>query len=143
MKIQCKTYFDCSPTGVTGHYRVSSIPFRDRVGKTIESQAQWNYSRNQQRNWETLNQLISLRTQPENITPARELQGIWTFEFEVEQPLVYSESGVVGDLTTLINECNGVPMITGLTESRTKINVLSTRGDDQNIWFSVLNSELE
>lgn len=143
MKILCKTLFDCSPTGVTGHYRVSSMPFYDKVGQSVSDQASWNFSRNQQRNWETINQLISLRTQPVDITPAKCNQGIWQFEFEVEQPLVYSLTGQEGDFDSLINECNNVPMITGLLETKTTSNVLISSGPESNIWFEPINKALD
>jgi len=67
MQILCRTFFDCSPTGITGHYRPSQVPFTDGAGNTINNQHDWTFARNQQRNWETLNQLISLRTQPFDI----------------------------------------------------------------------------
>lgn len=143
MKILCKTLFDCSPTGVTGHYRVSSMPFRDRVGQPIDNQSAWNFSRNQQRNWETVNQLIGLRTQPVDVQPAQCIDGVWQFVFEVEQPLVYSTSGAEGDFDALTNECAGVPMITGLKETLTTATVLITSGPDQNIWFEPINTSLD
>lgn len=143
MKILCKTLFDCSSTGVTGHYRVSSIPFKDRAGQTIDSLQAWNFSRNQQRNWETVNQLISLRTQPVDVQPAQCQDGTWQFVFEVEQPLVYSISGAEDDFGALINECAGVPMITGLKETMTTSTVLITSGPDQNIWFEPINTTLD
>lgn len=143
MKILCRTYFDCSPTGVTGHYRISHIPFDDQDGQPITDQSSWNYSRNQQRNWETINQLISLRTQPVDVRPAVCNKGVWQFVFEVDQPLVYSISGAEGDFDALVNECNGVPMITGLRETRTDEGVLITKGPNQNIWFEPINNTLE
>lgn len=143
MKILCKTLFDCSPTGVTGHFRPSSIPFLDNTGKQVSNLTAWNFSRNQQRNWETLNQLISLRTQPVDIQPAVERNGVWQFVFEVEQPLVYSVSGAEGDFGALISECNGVPMIVGLTETKVQDSTLITSGPDANIWFESINTTLD
>lgn len=142
MKILCKTLFDCTATGVTGNFRISAIPFRDNQGKMIENVEQWNYARNQQRNWETLNQLISLRTQPLHVGNIVENNQVWTFEFEVEQPLVYSITGAEGDLSALINECAGVPMITGLGETQTRQNVLIVSGPEQNVWFEPINNQL-
>jgi len=69
MRILCRTLFDCSATGVTGHYRPSQVPFEDSAGNTIANQHDWMFARNQQRNWETLNQLISLRTQVFDVEP--------------------------------------------------------------------------
>lgn len=143
MKILCKTLFDCSPTGVTGHFRPSAIPFRDKTGKEINTLSSWNFSRNQQRNWETINQLISLRTQPVDVEPAVEQNGIWQFVFEVEQPLVYSVSGMEGDFDALVNECAGVPMILGLGETQVQDSTLITSGPDTNIWFESINKTLD
>lgn len=139
MRILCKTLFDCSATGITGHYRSSQVPFVDDAGNTINNQHDWMFSRNQQRNWETLNQLISLRTQPLSVTPIGNDAGTWQFEFEVEHGEVYSVTGHPGDLTGLVNECAGVPMLTGLTENLTEQAVLVTSGPDQNIWFEPIN----
>ena len=130
MKILCRTYFDCSATGVTGHFRPSQIPFNDRVGQLIKHQGDGNYARNQQRNWETVNQLIALRTQPDNVTPLPNLDGVWQFEFEVETPGVYGE-----DLELLQADCEGVPMLTGLGETASSTKVLVTQGQLQNLWF--------
>ena len=143
MKIICRTFFDCSATGVTGHFRPSQVPFSDHVGREIQDLQSWNYARNQQRNWETLTQLISLRTQPLSVTYLRHTSGTWSFEFEVESGLVYSVSGQENDISGLVNECAGVPMITGLSEILTQQTVLVTQGPDQNIWFEPINTSLE
>ena len=143
MKIICRTFFDCSATGVTGHFRPSQVPFSDRIGREIQDLQSWNYARNQQRNWETLTQLISLRTQPVSVASLGHASGIWSFEFEVESSLVYSTSGHENDISGLVNECEGVPMITGLTETLTQETVLITQGTNQNIWFEPINTSLE
>ena len=143
MKIICRTFFDCSATGVTGHFRPSQVPFEHRAGGVVQDQRSWNYARNQQRNWETLTQLISLRTQPISVASLGQESGIWSFEFEVESGLVYSTSGQENDISGLVNECAGVPMITGLQETLTEETVLITQGADQNIWFEPINTSLE
>jgi hypothetical protein len=143
MKIICRTFFDCSATGVTGHFRPSQVPFEHRAGGVVQDQRSWNYARNQQRNWETLTQLISLRTQPISVDCLGQESGIWSFEFEVESSLVYSTSGQENDISGLVNECAGVPMITGLQETLTEETVLVTQGTDQNIWFEPINTSLE
>ena len=119
------------------------MPFDNRAGGVVRDQLTWNYARNQQRNWETLNQLISLRTQPVSVTSLGHSNGVWSFEFEVESGLVYSASGREDDITVLVNECNGVPMIVGLEETQTQHSVLITQGHDQNIWFDPINTSLE
>jgi hypothetical protein len=119
------------------------VPFDNRAGGVVRDQLTWNYARNQQRNWETLNQLISLRTQPVSVTSLGHSNGVWSFEFEVESGLVYSELGQENDITVLVNECEGVPMIVGLNETQTQHSVLITQGSDQNIWFDTINTSLE
>ena len=119
------------------------MPFEHRAGGVVRDQLTWTYARNQQRNWETLNQLISLRTQPLSVTSLGYSKGVWSFEFEVESGLVYSVSGQENDITVLVNECEGVPMIVGLNETQTQNSVLITQGPDQNIWFNPINTSLE
>jgi len=93
-------------------------------------QQAWNRARNQQRNWETLQQLLSLPTQIISATvPVRTLQQ-WQFEFEVETPEVYGPG-----LVLLQADCDGVPMLTGLDELAVNNRVLIAQGPDQNLWF--------
>jgi hypothetical protein len=143
MKILCKTYFDCSCTGVTGNYKSSQIPFVDRIGQPVTNQRLWHHSRNQQRNWETINQLIGLRTQPISVSMSKVDQNIWSFEFEVEHSEVYSKTADNNDLSLLLEECQNVPMIIGLNESLTSTSMLITSGPDQNIWFEAINIDKE
>ncbi len=143
MKIICRTLFDCSATGVTGHFRSSEIPFVDRVGQQIKNQQDWNHSRNQQRNWETLLQLISLRTQPVDITIPAQQNGTWEFEFKSESHGVFEVYGNPDPLAGLKTDCEGVPMMLNLKEQPELSPTITTNGDDQNIWFTALNTSLE
>ena len=138
MKIVCTTSFDITVTGVTGHYKVSRVPFQDCAGREITTERDWNRSRNQQRNWETLQQLLSLRTQVFSATVPTRQGHTWQFEFEVESQDVYGE-----DLSLLQADCEGVPMLTGLDETASSTKVLVTQGQLQNLWFqlSLLNSQ--
>ena len=138
-RITCRTQFDITATGVRNNFHRNRVPFDTAQGIRIDTDQAWNRARNQQRNWETLNQLISLRTQPFDIVPNGHDAGTWQFEFEVEHGEVYSTTGYAGDLTGLVNECAGVPMLTGLTEKLTDQAVLVTAGPDQNIWFEPIN----
>ena len=63
MRYMCQTLFDITATGVTGHFKTTRVPYVDQAGQEIVDQATWNRSRNQQRNWETLTQILGLRTQ--------------------------------------------------------------------------------
>lgn len=140
MKIQCKTLFDCSRTGITGHFRISAIPFEDQTGHIINDQQDWNRARNQQRNWETIVQMISLRTQPMDISNTTTNKGVWEFSFEIETPGVYSANGAIDNYDSLLSECEGIPMIVGLDEAGKLEPILITSGASQNIWFSTINN---
>ena len=91
MKFACQTLFDITATGVTGHCKVTRMPFRDSAGQVIRDIESWNRSRNQQRNWETLTQILSLRTQLFALTsPIQDQTGTrWMFEFETETNGIY------------------------------------------------------
>lgn len=140
MKILCRTLFDCTCTGITGNFRVAQLPINDRNEKTIVDQEQWNFSRNQQRNWETLLQMISLRALPTIVKYPYQVDQYWQFEFEVETPGVYSITEDEKNTDALLNECNGIPMIVGLTESSVLDSQLIVQGDKQNIWFESVNT---
>jgi len=142
MKIQCRTLFDCSFTGVTGNFRPSEIPFVDRTGQKIQNQQDWNHSRNQQRNWETLLQIISLRTQPMDITVPIKQNNTWEFEFKSESLGVFEVHGNPDPLAGLKIDCEGVPMMLNLNEQPQLAPTITTTGQDQNIWFTPINIEL-
>lgn len=143
MKIICRTLFDCSFTGVTGHFRSSEIPFVDRAGQSVQNQTDWNHSRNQQRNWETLLQIISLRTQPIDLTVPVHKDGVWEFEFRSESPGVFEVHGYADPLAGLRVDCEGVPMMLNLKEQPSLAPTITTDGQDQNIWFTAVNNTLE
>jgi hypothetical protein len=140
MKILCRTLFDCTCTGITGNFRVAQLPINDRNEKTIVDQEQWNFSRNQQRNWETLLQMISLRALPTIVKYPTKTDHGWSFEFEVETPGVYSATGDESNTDALLYECAGIPMITGLTENKGLEPQLIVQGVHKNIWFETVNN---
>jgi hypothetical protein len=140
MKLVCRTLFDCSYTGVTGNYRAGHTPFVDRTGRTIDSVITWHFARNQQRNWETLLQMISLRAQPVIVKYPTQDQDQWNFEFDVESVGVYSSTANANNVDILLAECNNIPMIVNLTESVALDPNLITAGKKQNIWFEYINT---
>lgn len=140
MKIVCKTLFDCTYTGVTGSFKPSQVPFRDRAGHEITNQTQWNRSRNQQRNWETILQIVSLNTQPHDIVLPTTNNNTWQFEFHVESGDVFGLNNNADPLAGLKQNCAGVPMIAGLDENSDLDPVLAP---GQNIWFDAINIGLE
>jgi hypothetical protein len=133
IKIKVSTLFDITTTGVTGHYKSS----RDNI-----TADQWNRARNQQRNYETLTQLISLRTQIDNITPSQAETDKWEFEFTIEQDVFNDGADPVG---VLKQDAGGIPMLRELDNDPDIDPVLITQGLRQNIWFTIepINSILE
>ena len=139
MKIVCRTLFDCTRTGITGHFRLAQTPFVDQAGQTIHTLSDWTHSRNQQRNFETVMQMISLRAQPTVLADPIDQDGTWQFEFSVETAGVYSANGYADDCSALLQECQGTPMIVGLGETKTQLTYLNVQEPNQNIWFETIN----
>ena len=127
-RIRVTTQFDCTATGVTGHFRQNSLPFHDQEGQHIQDQMTWNRSRNQQRNWETILQIIGLYTQAQDISTTEKTQQGWQFEFSTEFDDVFNDRG--DPLGLLKSACQGVPMFydlhaqpkTGMLESGKNID---------------------
>jgi hypothetical protein len=126
-KIKCHCLFDITATGVTGHQRQIGYPFTTKKGQVITDQQQLTLARNQQRNWDTLLQLIGLRTQifetsnPEIIknnnifSNAPDTARVWSFNFEIEpqaQWLVDND-----EFWVLKHDSEHTPMILGLNET--------------------------
>jgi hypothetical protein len=135
VKFACQTQFDITVTGITGHFKSTNMPFQDRAGQIIQDTASWNRSRNQQRNWETLTQILGLRTQLFALTmPIQDQTGTrWMFEFETETDGVY---GPEDDPTQVLRaDASGVPMLRELNNTPEIESVLVTEGPKQNIWF--------
>jgi hypothetical protein len=133
MRVRCCTFFDCTATGTTGRYLASQTPYLDRAGQRIQDQADWNRSRNQQRNWETLLQIIGLRCQPMDVSSPVHHDRVWEFEFSVETEGVFDQ-----DFRALYRDCVGVPMV--INAPGTDIAMLSIEGPEQNIWFDLVNN---
>ena len=143
MKIVCRTTFDCSYTGVTGHFRSSEIPFTDRAGQLISNQAAWHRARNQQRNWETLMQVIGLKTQPLNVTKPIHKEHAWEFEFVAEATGVFSITDNPDPVAGLKQDFDGVPIMVDLNEKSGVVSTVTTTGPDQNIWLDTINNILD
>ena len=136
MRFNCKTFFDITATGVTGHAKSARMPFKDRSGKLITDYNLWNQARNQQRNWETITQIISMRTQLFELTEPVKENHVWMFEFETETDGVFGDSS---DPTQILREDSAdVPMIVELENQENLRSVLTTSGPDQNIWFALV-----
>jgi hypothetical protein len=112
----------------------------DRAGQMVNNHPDWNRSRNQQRNYETLLQIFGLRTQPQEITQPVRDNGVWQFTFESESEGVFEMHGNQDPLAGLKLDCDGVPMMLNLTEQSGLAPVLTTQGEQQNIWFETINT---
>jgi hypothetical protein len=94
----------------------------------VTDQATWLRSRNQQRNWETIMQLISLYTQPLRVSHVRLQDLRWQFEFDVDHEDVFKlNTDPVGRLR---QACAGVPIINYVEQELTTL-----LRPDVNIWF--------
>lgn len=128
-KISVATMFDCTNSGVRS-YRRGDLNDED-----------WNFKRNQQRNWETVLQCVSLRCQPLNISGPycfsnENDQLYWTFNFEIDRQDIFLQDN--DPLGALKADCHGVPMLVGLNESIKELFLtpyLITTGDQPNTVF--------
>lgn len=136
VRIKCTTLFDITATGVKNRFHKSRLPFNDNTGKMITSDHEWQRSRNQQCNWETVNQVISLRTLPENISTPKLIGNKWMFEFTVVDPDTIHRDG--DPVAALKDDCIGVPMVLGLLESDNLDPLLMP---SVNIWFESITTE--
>lgn len=128
------TLFDITCTGVLSY----------------RSDVQNLYQRNQQRNWQVIQQLLALRTQPSEIShPVYKTvdlseynfgdryigqQMVWVVSFSVEFADIFRKDN---DLCYgLDQDFDRVPIITNLNETvKFDIPTISTRGNDKNICF--------
>lgn len=133
--IRCSTRFDITATGVLGQYRENQEVIDQARGGVIRDRVTWLRARNQQRNWETINQIIALRCLPENIQTPRRSGTSWRFEFDI--PDLAAVSDQPGDLEFLKRDAHGVPMILGLDEAPGLVAVISSLGPESNTDFCV------
>lgn len=139
-KIRCTTYFDITATGTRNRLVRDHLPYVDNSGTSIVDSVSWSRSRSQQSNWETINQLLALRTLPENITdPILHINSNaeWSFTFEI--PDLSAFGNTADTFYFLKNDCAGVPMIVGLGETIIDNVVIQTHGSEPNTWFSLLS----
>ena len=131
----------------------SVIPsITDASGYDIHDSGSWLFSRNRQRNWETIIQVIGLRAQaivliePRLITKqnlkkyafgksfSNNEANIWVFSFGVEVGAVYSNEE--NELYWLEQDMNNIPIISGLTETESfEPRALQCFGNNRNIYF--------
>ena len=151
-KIRCYTLFDITKTGITNRRNHSKLgPDKDK---------EWERLRNTQCNFDTIVQVISLRSQPENITDP--IEGIvmfdgefdmfgflfdnddkahscWSFDFTVNYYDVYNDG--INELGHLYFDCDSVPMIKTKDSWDKLPSFLDTSPELRNIYFEVIKDE--
>ena len=148
--ISCYTLFDITQTNVLNRHR----PVQDQDIK------EWMYKRNTQCNFDTVQQAISLRSQPEVVRIPEKTQirfdeftefgflfeqeddnmyPCWSFYFDVQHPSVFYDG--VNELGSLYRDCDQVPMIKCGTEWDKLPAFLDSSDELRNIYFKVLKND--
>lgn len=135
-RIRITTTFDCTTTGVTGNFKAAQLPFRDHAQQLIDNEQSWLRSRNQQRNYETLMQLVNLYTQPMNSSPSTFENNHWSFEFDTEFDGVFSSGE--DSLGLLKTAAHGVPMLKNINSDQIVADVLVP---DINVYFEEIENK--
>lgn len=151
MRIKCYTLYDITQTNVNFRKKFTEIVPADEIKQ-----------RSQQSNFETILQIVNMRSQPEDISESEKLEikiddidnynfgylygksynkklktvNIWTFTFSVDHADVFNNG--IEDLGNLLNDCNQVPMILNLDESFKLPNQMNISDEQRNICFEVL-----
>ncbi len=145
-RITCYTLFDITQTGVLNRSR----PAVDQIFD------EWVYKRNTQANFDTILQVINLRSQPEMITVPKKLDinfdefdnfgflfqqieketyPCWRFSFEIQHHSVFNDGE--DELGYLYNDCDGVPMILCGHERSNLPTFLDVSPELKNIYFRI------
>jgi hypothetical protein len=133
------------------HYVILCLFDITATGVLQYRQIQQNlFQRNQHRNWQVIQQLVSLRTQPIYITEPhcqtvqvesynfgslfKEQQRVWACSFGIEPAELYQENS--NPIHWLENDFDRIPMLTDLTESvKFAVPCTQTQGQNKNICF--------
>jgi len=145
--IVCYTLFDITQTGI-----------RNRSKPPDNSNNNWITQRNTQCNFDTIQQVISLRSQPEIVSIPKKIEinfdefdkfgflykqfenekyPCWTFKFTVHHSSVFSDG--ISELGALYNDCHKVPMIKCDTQWDKIPNFLDGSDELRNIFFEIKN----
>lgn len=142
-RIACYTLFDITKTGVLN---------RARPGDDVADISDWYKKRNTQCNFDTILQIVSLRTQPDLYNDPKCIQvlfdencnfgekykdnkyhKVWTFDFDIQHLSVFDDGN--NELGHLYNDCQNVPMILSDTMEIDIGNVLDCDKFSRNIYF--------
>jgi len=144
--IRCHVLFDITHTGITNRNRQNTYEITE-----------WTHKRNTQCNFDTVLQVISIRSLPEicklpTVSTVKlnkhskfgtvyktESVKCWSFDFEIQSLSVFDDA--VDTLGFLYKDCHNVPMIRCGTESNQISNFLDTSNERKNIYFEVISNE--
>ena len=142
-RICCYTLFNITETGVM-----------NRSKPALDDIEDWMHKRNSQCNFDTVLQVISLRSQPDVVKlPVKKRlqeedlekfgflfkynedieQYYWKFEFEVHHTSVF-ENGIT-EFGALYSDCSGVPMIVFDNQPQSLVDFLNISDELKNIHF--------
>jgi hypothetical protein len=145
--ITCYTLFDITQTNVLNRHRP-------------DMNQELRHKRNTQSNFDTVQQAISLRSQPEIVripekTMIRfdeftefgflftqfedETYPCWSFDFNIHHPSVFNDG--ITELGALYSDCDRVPMIRCETEWGHLPSFLDSSDELRNIYFKVLTND--
>lgn len=149
-RIRCYTLFDITKTGVLNRKAPSTY--------SMDELKVWEHRRNTQANYDTVLQVISLRSQPEENSSTKEKvinfkefnnfgflfdeeedQKCWYFDFDILHTKVFYDG--VDELGALHSDASGVPIIKTDTAWTKLPNFLDTSPELRNIYFEILTDE--
>lgn len=138
-RIKCYTLFDITKTNITS---------RTKPDDGVEN---WLHKRNTQCNFDTILQIVSLRSQPEvtkepykveiefdnfgSLYKEKHVIPCWVFEFEVQHSSVFDNGS--DELGALYIDCDNVPMIKTSTDISLS-TFLNTGSELKNIHFEII-----
>jgi hypothetical protein len=151
MRIKCYTLYDITQTNVNFRKKHTEIVPSDEMKQ-----------RSQQSNFETILQIINLRSQPEEISESIceevsidklenfnfgylykksynkniDIVRVWSFTFSVDHSDVFNNG--IDDLGNLSDDCDQVPMILKLEESLKLPNQMNFTDEQRNVYFEIL-----
>lgn len=145
IRMVCYTLFNITQTGVINRSKPDQANIQD-----------WIHKRNTQCNFDTILQIISLRSQPDVAKAPLRLElteellqkfgflyrleegnnYCWKFEFDIQHPSVF-ENGII-PLGALYKDCDGVPMVQCADQLQALNTMLDSSEEFRNIYFEVL-----
>jgi hypothetical protein len=147
-KVSCYTLFDITQTGIVNRSRPADDEDLDN----------WLSKRNTQCNFDTILQVVSLRSQPEDISIPKvkqlnlnefdnfgflledeELINCWSFNFTIHHPSVFYDG--ITELGYLYSDCDQVPMIKTNSAWAKLPAFLDSSDELRNIYFKVVEND--